>query len=527
MQTLYESIKKYENSNLTSIYFENKKYTFKEVVININKMVTYLKEKGIKKDDVVTVVLPNVPVTIYLFYALNAIGAIQNIVHPLTPAKQIVKTMEETNSKSAIVLATIYQDEKELFDSSSYNFFFVNPMHDKSFLMQKAFYLKFKKVKENNHLFLIDKFRKYKPCNNIDSHDSAKTSIYLHSGGTTGTPKVICLSDDALNNLASKVESSIIHGSIKGRSMLAVLPSFHGFGLGMGIHAPLYNHASSALMIKFNSKKVIKWINQNKINMIIGVPLLYQKLMKDEAFEQSKLTNLDFCFIGGDNVSPTLINQFNEMMKKHNSRAMLLEGYGLTETVTVCNVNTKKDNKVGSVGKPLEGIINVIKDENLNTLASNEIGEVFVTSNTLMNGYLNDLKATNATIVEIDGTKYVKTGDLGYIDEDGFLFLKGRMKRMFKISGMNVYPSEIEKIVTESEDIYDASLEQFLTPKTHLVLFVIKNKNSLKDEEVIKQEITNMLKDKVLKYSMPSNIVFMDEFPKTNVGKIDHKAFKE
>ena len=133
MLTLYESLKRNENINVNALYFENKSYTFKEVVKNVEKMVTYLQNKGIKENDVVTVVLPNVPVTIYLFYALNAIGAIQNIVHPLTPAKQIIKTMEETNSKHAMVLATIYQEEKELFDNSSYKFFFVNPVYDQSF----------------------------------------------------------------------------------------------------------------------------------------------------------------------------------------------------------------------------------------------------------------------------------------------------------------------------------------------------------------------------------------------------------
>ena len=526
MSTLYESLKKNENIKVNALYFENKSYTFKEVVKNVEKMVTYLQSKGIKENDVVTVVLPNVPVTIYLFYALNAIGAIQNIVHPLTPAKQIVKTMEETNSKHAIVLATIYQDDKELFDNSKYSFFFVNPVHDQSFLMRNVFYLKYKKVKENNHLFLIDNFRKCKETSDIKTHDSSKTSIYLHSGGTTGTPKVICLSDDSLNNLADKVDG-IIEGKIEGKSMLAVLPSFHGFGLGMGIHAPLYNKAASALMIKFNSKKVIKWINQNKVNLVIGVPLLYQKLMKDENFEKSKLSNLEFCFIGGDNVPPSLINHFNEVMEKHNSSAKLLEGYGLTETVTVCNVNTKTNNKVGSVGKPLKGIVNVIKDENLNTLKPNEIGEVYVAGNTLMNGYLNDELASKSTIVNIDGVDYIKTGDLGYIDEEGFLFLKGRMKRMFKISGINVYPSEVEKIATDNEDIHDASLEYFNEGKPHMVLFVIKNHNSLKSEEQIKEELMAQLKEKVLKYSLPNKIVFMNEFPKTNVGKIDHKAFKD
>lgn len=524
MSTLYEAILKYNHSQVNAIYFENKKISFQKMLINVRKMVSYLKAKGIKKKDVVTIVLPNIPTTIYLFYALDALGAIQNIVHPLTPVKQIIKTMEETNSQFAIVLATEYEKNKALFDQSPFCFFFANPMQDHSFLMRNMFYVKFEKVKENHHLFLLDSFITYPEEKEILARDAKEDSIYLHSGGTTGTPKIIALSDDALNHLAAKVDG-ILHCKAKGKSMLAVLPSFHGFGLGMGIHAPLYNEASTAIMMKFNSKKIIRLINQGKINMIIGVPLLYQKLMKDPAFLKAKLKNLEFCFIGGDNVPPSLIAQYNQMMKEHQSSCMLLEGYGLTETVTVCTVNTKQDFKMGSVGKPLQGIEMKILDENMHELLPNEVGEVYVRGDTLMNGYLKDEDATKKTMILYQQEPFIKTGDLGYLDEDGFLFLKGRKKRMFIISGINVYPSEIEKIATDNEAVYDAAMELFLTPKPHMVLFLIRNKNSLKQDEQIANEVMASLKEKVLKYSLPQQIVFLDEFPKTNVGKINHQGF--
>lgn len=526
MPTLYESIKKYEDSSLNALYFENKTITYKKMISNIKKMISFFKVHGVKQGDVVTVVLPNIPSTIYTFYALNAMGVVQNIIHPLTSIQNVIESMNNTNSKFAVVLATTYQDNIELFNNSTHTFFFANPMHDKSFIMQKAFYLKFKKVKENNHLFLLDKFHKYNECNDKFTKDSSKDSIYLHSGGTTGIPKIIALSDDAINNLASKVCNSIIYESIQGKSMLAVLPTFHGFGLGMGIHAPLYNGASSALMIKFNSKKVIKWINQNKVNLIIGVPLLYQKLMKDENFVKSKLSNLQYCFIGGDNVPQSLILSFNSLMENKGSNAKLLEGYGLTETVTVCNVNTKKNFKLGSVGKPLNGITIKVFDEQNNELI-NEIGEVYITGDTLMNGYLHDLNTTNSTLVNIKGTTYVKTGDLGYLDHEGFLFLKGRKKRMFKISGINVYPSEIEKIATDIEDVIDASLEFYQEPTPHLNLFAIKHRDSTKSKDEISRILYEQLNKKVLKYSIPKEIIFIDKFPQTKVGKIDHEQLKK
>jgi long-chain acyl-CoA synthetase len=525
MATLYRTICRYNDSQYHAIYFENKSFTFQKTLKNIRKMVRFLKEKGVKKGDVVTVALPNIPASIYLFYALDALGAVQNIVHPLTTAPRILETMQETNSHHAVVLETMWKENKALFSQSEDTFFFANPMYDKSFFMRHAFYLQYQKVKQNNHLFSLEGFRACKEETEIVDRDDSENSIYLHSGGTTGTPKVIALSDDSINQLALKADG-IIGKDTEGKSMLAVLPAFHGFGLGMGIHAPLVNGAASTLMIKFDAKKVIRFINQGKIRYIIGVPLLYQKLMKTEGFEQARLDYLECCFVGGDKVHVSGITAFQETMQKNGSSCMLLEGYGLTETVTVCCVNTKEQFKLGSVGRPLRGITIEIRDDQMQRVPANTVGEVYVKGDTLMNEYLNDQAATEKTLVQLDGEMWVRTGDLGYLDEDGFLFLKERIKRMFKVSGMNVYPSEVEKIVTDSEDIVDASLEFFESPKPHTVLFVIQNRNSQKSQDALREEIMQTLSARVLKYSLPQKIVFMDQFPQTKVGKIDHKAFQ-
>ena len=521
---LYENILKYENSKLNALYYNNKTISYKKLMINIRKMANYLSFRGIKRGDVVTVVLPNIPTTIYAFYALNALGVIQNIIHPLTFFENIIKSMKETNSNNVILLSTYYQENKSLIDELDYNFFFANPMNDNSLIEKYGFYLKYEKPKENNNIHLIDKFISFKEIDKLETLKSEDTSIYLHSGGTTGIAKTICLSCASINNLVGKM-NNIVLDKIEGKSMLAVLPIFHGFGLGMGVHAPLSNGAASFLMMKFNAKKVIKYINKNRINFIIGVPLLYQKLLKEPMFHTSKLSNLECAFIGGDNVNINLINQFNNLMKEKNSKCRMYEGYGLTETVTVCSVNTPKNYKIGSVGKALDNLELLILDEEMKIVDNNIIGEVYVGGDTLMNGYLNDEHATLSTIVKINDKYYIRTGDLGYIDDDGFLFLKGRKKRMFKINGINVYPNEVEKIAMENINVFDASLEYFDDPSPSLALYIIKNNNIEISEEKINKEIIDMLKKRVLKYSLPKEIIFVNEFPKTDVGKIDHKSF--
>lgn len=522
---LYERILNYNNSDINALYYNNKSISYKQMMINIRKMANFLSLKGIKKGDVVTVVLPNIPVTIYTFYALNALGVIQNIIHPLTSFENIIKSMENTNSKSVILLSTYYKENINTINALDYKFFFVNPLNDNSFVERNIFYLKYPKPKSSNYIYLLDKYIKYEEIGRLPSTLDDETSIYLHSGGTTGTPKTICLSNESINNLVNKMHEIVGEDTV-GKSMLAVLPMFHGFGLGMGVHAPLSNGAASCLMMKFDAKKVVKYINQGKINYIIGVPLLYQKLLKEPGFIKSKLNRLECAFIGGDNVNISLINEFNQLMKENKSNCRMYEGYGLTETVTVCSVNSKNNYKIGSVGMPLKDLEIIVLDENQKRVNDNTVGEVYVSGDTLMNGYLNDDKSTSLTIANINDKKYIKTGDLGYLDNEGYLFLKGRKKRMYKIHGINVYPNEVEKIVSENKYVYDSSLEYFSEPSPLLVLFVIKHKNINLSEDLIKEDIINELKKRVLKYSLPKEIIFVDEFPKTNVGKIDHNKFK-
>lgn len=526
MKSLYEQISANKNLNSVALMFGRKEISYPQLFDNIHRMAAYFMSLGIKSGDTVTVALPNIPSAVYTLYALNAIGAKMNNIHPLSPVAKIIDSAVETNSVLAVALATVYKDNKDVINKSKVRFAFVNPTDDNSFCMRVLFGIKYGKVKKGENIFCLDDYKKQTPVTEFKSHDTGDNMIFLHSGGTTAQPKVIALSDNAINNLALKIDG-IIEITDQSQGMLAVLPTFHGFGLAMGVHAPLVWGKKVGLMMKFDVKKTIEWIDCGKINWIIGVPLLYRKLLKNPGFYKSNLSALDCAFVGGDNVPPSLIEEFNAVMSEHNSGCRMLEGYGLTETVTVCSVNTKSQFKLGSVGKPLRGIdITVLSDDG-KTVPTGETGEVYVAGDTLMNGYYKDKAATDLTMVDIDGKKYIKTGDLGFLDQDGFIFLKGRKKRMFKISGINVYPAEVEKIATDRESVYDAALEFFDQPKPRLVLFVVLNKKVVADYNDVKAEIKKDCEQKLLKYCLPEEIVIIEDFPKTAVGKIDHNALKE
>ncbi len=515
------------SSKAPAIYFQNKTITYCEMHQNVRKAVAYFQKLGVKEGDVVTVSLPNIPTCIYTLYALNALGAVQNIIHPLSPASEIIRTAKETDSVLAVVLSTLYKEHGGQFAASGIKTAFANPMYDVSSWMRTACNLKYGKVRETELLFDLENFRKERESTIVSGRDPSLPCIYLHSGGTTDVPKIIELSADALNNLVAKADAIVPNG-FAGRSVFAVLPMFHGFGLAMGIHAPLSHGAACALMTKFDAQKTVGWINEGKISFLLGVPLLYQKLMKEPSFADAKLQNIECAFIGGDNVPPSLITAFDALMEQKGSEGRMLEGYGLTETVTVCTVNTVSHTRSGSVGKALQGITLSVCDENGNALPCGETGEVYIAGDTLMNGYYRDETATARTLVEHDGMTWVRSGDLGTLDEDGYLYLKSRIKRVFKIAGINIYPSEVEKIATDlQDDIHDAALELFETPKPHLVLFLIKNRSSARSEEEIKADLLRRIETRLLKYCIPDRIVFLESFPKTKVGKTDHKAFND
>ncbi len=532
MATLYENIRPYENSRRAALYFEGKCISSKDMHKNIRRAVSYLNAHGIGRGDVVTVALPNIPSAVYFFYALDIVGAVQNIMHPLCTLSQLCEGAKKTGSRDILLLENHYSELCRESDADTaffgMRFFFANPMYDASAFLRYGFYLKCKHAQDDSkRVFLLDRYHTFPPKEDIDSctRPDTEDSVLLHSGGTTSEPKIIALSDRAISALADKVDCIV--PDIEGMGMLAVLPIFHGFGLGMGVHAPLSGGAASVLMVKFNPKKVIKLINANRVNLIIGVPALYRRLMDTDAFALAKLKNLEYCFIGGDNVLPSLIEEFDLLMEKSGSECRLYEGYGLTETVTVCTVNTRTASKPHSVGRALRGITVSIRDEQLKELECEQTGEVFICSDTQMNCYHNDMHTTKQTICHIDGRDWVRTGDLGYLDSEGYLYLRGRKKRTFKISGINVFPSEIEKTAVSVEGVREAALEFFPTPKPHTVLYLIRAKDSPLTKEQTKQQVLSLIQATQLKYSMPSGVVFLDEFPKTRVGKTDHSGFSD
>ena len=512
--TLYHQIEQYRNSDITALYFRNKKVSFKELISRIDIQASKLYSIGVRMDDVVTLLAPNIIETVITIYALNKIGAIISILHPLTSKNELINSYKETSSKFLFIIDARYYVYKSIIEENNINTYFLSARSDLSLVEKLGFsilYGKKNKVIDRNRLLCNIKNENVDFIPNIDS---LKPSFYIQSGGTTGVSKTVILNDKCISYPGS-MSHNILGRQIKGISMFGLLPFYHGFGISMGLHAPLMNEAACSLMIKYNGREICKKIARNELNVLIVIPYLAKKLLSNKHFSGKKLDNLYATYVGADKTSIKLIKEFDNRMIKYGSENRLLQGYGLSETTAVNFVNTYIYNQYGSVGKPLRDVKVIIsKIDTFNLCKENEVGRILINSPSVCLGYLN---SDNKNLFKMIGSeKYLVTGDLGYLDKNGYLFLQGRSSDVVKIAGYNVFLNDIENLansiglVNNSSAIYVNNVNH-----PYIALFV-----ESKDKNIV-GEIYTKLRDNLPSYSIPEKVIVIDKLPLTKLGKVN------
>ena len=532
-EKLLEAINDYPRG--LAVYYQGKKIKYKRFGKLINKTADILANRlNIKKGDVILIAQPNIPEVLLLFYAANKIGAVCDFVHPFTPFNQIKAIIKQTNAKYAFLFEQRIAKEVDRYRDIS-DVVIVTRIEDflpfgKKFIyhnfMNNAIRRKLGKWRGSFKGFTY--LKDLKPTGHVPETVTGKEdeiSVLLHSGSTTGDPKTICLSDNNLNFVAEHACEMLAckPEEIRGGGMLSVLPSFHGFGLCITMHAPLITRFSCILVPKFSPKETAKIMRKTKVSCICGVPTMYESLLKCKEFTSSKyLKRLHVVFCGGDSLSSKLQDEFNETMKKHGSHCQMFEGYGLTEAVCVNIVNTFDHNKKGSIGYPISGAEFKIVDENGKELPRGEIGEITLKSDAIMKGYFKDDKATKEAVK--DG--WLFTGDLGYMDEDNFVFFKQRKKRVVKVSGVGVFPTEIEQLIENVPGVEACCAIQIPDPRLQnaIKVFVVAK---YFDEEGMRNAILDTCRKYLIRWSVPKEIEFVDSLPKTLLGKIDFKVLQQ
>ena len=520
-----------------ALNFMGKYTTYKTFVEKIEMTAGAFLKAGIKKDDVVTICMPNTPQGVICLYALNRIGAIANMVHPLSSGKNITFYLDYSESKMILTLDQFYTKVEKAVKEADHDVKIIVARIQEELPLVKAVAYKYLKNRENlkypgkDGLVWSDFVKTGKGVELPPvEFDKEKAAVILYSGGTSGTPKGIYLSDWNFNCLGMQVAEISGCNLDYGCKFLSVMPIFHGFGLGIGIHTVLENGAMCILIPQFTKESYAKDVLKHKPNFIAGVPTLYEALLKVNIFDGADLSFLIGVFSGGDALSPELKKRADNFFKDHNANLQIREGYGLTECVTASCVTPNDKAKVGSIGLPLRDMVyRIVEPGTFNFLPTGEMGEIIISGPTLMLGY-KDAEEENAKTIRLDenGTRWLFTGDAGSMDEEGFVYFKQRMKRMIVTSGYNVYPSHIENMIDKHESVDYCCVIGVKDPykMQRVRAYVVLNKG-VEANDTTKQSILDHCKEYLDVFERPKEIIFRDELPKTLVGKVAYRYLEE
>ena len=534
--SMYEAILKTAERypNRTALEYFKMEISYKEMLKKINKAAAAMKAIGIEKGDAVTICMPNTPEAVYMFYAVNEIGAIANMVHPLSSEKEIEDYLIKSNSKAMLCIDVSYPRVENIIKNTPVeHLIVVSPTRSMDFLIRLIFKLtKGRKnhIKKSQKVMTWDRFMFQSLKYTEDPHihvDPKAPAVILYSGGTTGKPKGVVLTSYNFNAQALGAKYLVSELLKPKYSMLCFLPNFHAFGLGVCMHIPLYCGMRMVLIPQFNAKKLKKYILKSRINVLVGVPTVFEYMMKIK-FGPRDLRRVKGVVSGGDIVSEALKNDINKFLKEHGSRAVIQNGYGLTEAAGGMIFSAKQVADVpGAIGFPLpdsEALILNLKTKK--PAKTGEDGEILVRGLTVMKGYLDDPKETEKTFVKVGNKKYLKTGDIGYVDERGLVYFKTRLKRMIITNGYNVYPGNVEEATLKSEYVEACAcvgVPDKLRGEIVKVFIVLKAEAGA---HATKKDLNKLYKKYLAKYEIPRELEFVPELPKTKLGKVDFMALK-
>ncbi len=536
--SLYDQVKKssFLYPDNTAYEYMGYKCNYKDFIEEINEYAKVFTNSGIKHGDIVTIMLPNVPSVLISLYALNKIGAIANMVHPLSSEDEILFSLESTESKQLIMLDTFYEKIENVIDKTDVEkVIFVSASDYMPFFLKVGYKItkigKYKKYpKKYNYYNWQSFYKRYHTDERIKYPRFGKDTpaVIIHSGGTSGTPKNVVIQNRAFI-LGALQENICMKNLYPGDCCLAIMPNFHGFGLSVLMHTPLALGCYTILVPQFDSKKFDILFHKKKPSCVLGVPTLYEALMKCNNVKNLDLSNLKYIVSGGDILPKKLEKEMNEYLKKHNSPGKITQGYGLSEALAAVCLACDEVNKSGSVGVPLPGNqVKIIDPSTRETLNYGSIGEICIHTKAFMQGYLNEESETNTALqIHEDGHIWLHTGDLGYMDKDGFVFYKGRLKRMIISSGYNVYPSHVEEVIESHPAVLQCSVVGVPHPYKEEVpkAFIVLKEGYM--AMFVKDDIKEYCKKKLSKYMIPSEFVFRKRLPKTKLGKVDFKSLQK
>ena len=530
-----EIAEKYPNN--IAFDFMGRSTTYRELIRETERCARALRTIGVRAGDKVTIAMPNCPQAIYMFYAVNLVGGIANMIHPLSAEKEIEFYLNESESVTAITLDQFYHKFEAIRENTGVVNIIIASVKDALSKPVRAGYMltEGRRIKPIPKDAPVIRWKEFMRLSNACFYNykvrrqSDDPAVILYSGGTTGTTKGIVLTNRNFNALSQQIVAT--NPMFRpGDRMLSAMPLFHGFGLGVCIHSMLAQGGRCILIPRFTAKTYARDIVKYRCNFIAGVPTLYEALLRLPSMDGADLSCLKGVFSGGDSLSVELKKKFDKFLYDHKATIQVREGYGTTETVTACCLTPPTRFKEGSIGIPFpDTYIKIVEPGTDRELPYGEEGEILLAGPTVMKEYMKHPEETAQTLrTHADGLTWVYTGDLGTQDEEGFIYFRGRAKRMIISSGYNVYPGQIENILDAHEKVQMSCVIGVPDPyRMQKVKAFVKLAPGVPAVEPTRQELMDYCRRHIAKYAMPYDIEFREDMPKTLVGKVAYRQLEE
>lgn len=526
--------------DIIALNYFDRKISYNELMTQIDKAARSFIALGAQKGDAISICSANVPEAIFAIYAASKIGCVANIFHPLSAPNEIRDYLNLVESKILVAIDVAWPNiEPILTETDVQETVLISPIDSLPVLSKLGMNL-INAVDVRKNLAKI--FQK-KPKNLLNWEEflgqgthiartdvrerqhANDTAVIIYSGGTTGKSKGVAISNLSCNAMSLQLESFFKEEIQPGRSVLGIMPIFHGFGLGVGFHFFLTHGMCNKMIPKFNAKKFDRILQHMKPDFLVGIPTLYEAMLRNRRIRKMDLSFIRVAISGGDNLTTPLKMAVDEMFAKRGSKARIIQGYGLTECFCVAVVNLLEYQRDDSIGIPMPDIYAKIVQPGTRTeLPTGKIGELCLTGPNNMTGYVNQEQETNQVLQKhADGHVWVHTGDLARMDKDGYIFFAQRLKRMIISSGYNIYPSQVEEVIMKVPEVLIATVvgvPDEYRGQIAKAFVVVKDEHRRMSHSEIRERIMNECKQNLAKYEWPRAIEFRDSLPKTKIGKV-------
>lgn len=522
--------------NDTALEYYGRKFTYADLIVNVKKTAAALRGAGVKKGDIITVVSIMTPEIIALFYAADMMGATLNLVDPRYSVEGIREYIEEVDSHLLVCLNVVYERCRQAAKRTNVEKVIVLSPAD-SLPPVMAVGYKLTTPDKNKYASNVIRWKQFikggeGQSTAAEPYDPDHACVVVHTGGTTGSPKGVMLTDDCFNGIALQFQAypKLFH---RGQKLMNVMPPFIAYGFACGIHLPLVLGFTVIIIPNLDPAKLGSLVLKHKPEHMFGVPTHYQQLASDPKLRDKDLSFIINYAAGGDSLSRGAEQTVNDFLAAHGARYPIAKGYGMTEVSSAATVAAGLDNKPGSVGIPMVNtVVAAFEPGTDQELPIGQRGELCISGPCLMKGYYNKPEETAILLRRHpDGRVWAHTGDMGYLDEDGFVYLDSRIKRMIiRHDGFKVFPSMIENVVSRHPAVHQCSVvgcadKDHVQGRLPFVYIVLKADTTAKKKQVIR-ELERMCAEELPEYVQPAAYKFIPSMPMTPVGKVDYRQLE-